>query len=501
MRFSLSLLLPVLASATLQSFVQHHQVPVQDTLESEGFKVFTSQYSEHHSVRIKKVQNDTLCDAHSAQYTGWLDVGGKHLFFWYFDSQNDPAADPLALWLTGGPGGSSMLGMLMELGPCLINEHGNGTVHNDYGWTKNTNLLFVDSPAGVGFSYIDEGIPQPATSFTTAQDLHHFLQILVTDVFPSLGHGEGKELHITGESYGGHYVPALGAQIVSQNLLYPKRPQINLRSIFVGNAYVSPRDTAWGYWDTLCTLNPGVETPIFNQTRCDIMAANIPRCMDLAGICYEHPDFAICQAAESVCWHGVIKHYDGESGSAKPHRNRFDISKPCSSRDDLCYEEAKLINDYLNLPWVFEALAVPSAVKNYSIYSMDVEHAFDLANDQPITMQPQVLYLLESGIDVLFYQGNLDIACNTAGNLKWAESMLWRGQPAFVAHPKTAWKFEGEEVGWYKEVKVRTAGGGQTTFALSTVNGAGHMVPYDKPKQALALVDKWLNKRSFAEKS
>ena len=46
-------------------------------------------------------QNSTLCDAHSKQYTGWLDVGAHHLFFWYFESQSDPRNDPLTLWLTG----------------------------------------------------------------------------------------------------------------------------------------------------------------------------------------------------------------------------------------------------------------------------------------------------------------------------------------------------------------------------------------------------------------
>ncbi|KAF1955688.1 alpha/beta-hydrolase [Byssothecium circinans] len=474
------------------------QIAFQNTPETDGFQVYRSQYAPDHSIRIKESQNDTLCNAHSAQYTGWLDVGGKHLFFWYFESQDSRTQDPLSLWLTGGPGGSSMLGLLMELGPCLINEFGNGTVHNEYGWSKHSNLLFIDSPAGVGFSYVDEGTPQPANSFTTAEDLHHFLQIFVTDVFPNLGQGEGKEIHLTGESYGGHYIPALGTQILSQNLLYPKRPQINLKSIFVGNGYVSPLDTAFGYWETLCTTNPGVKEPIFNKTRCDIMAANIPRCIDLARICYQHPDPAICNGAEEVCWKGVIEYYDGESGSAQEHRNRFDITTPCLTEDDLCYKEAPRIQEYLNLPWVWEALAVPSSVQNYSIYNMEVEIAFQLANDQPITMQPQVLYLLENGIDVLFYQGNLDLACNTAGNLRWAENMPWAGQPAFVAQPKRMWKHEGKEVGWFKEVKVVMKSGRETTFAMSTVDGAGHMVPYDKPKEALALVERWINDRSFA---
>jgi cathepsin A (carboxypeptidase C) len=147
------------------------QVPFQDTPEVEGFQTFQSQFSEHHSIRIKQQQNSTLCDARSKQYTGWLDVGSKHIFFWYFESQDKPTVDPLLLWLTGGPGGSGMIGMLQENGPCLINEHGNGTVYNEYGWSKNANVIYVDQPAGVGFSYIDEGTPVPGDSFTAAQDM------------------------------------------------------------------------------------------------------------------------------------------------------------------------------------------------------------------------------------------------------------------------------------------------------------------------------------------
>ncbi len=91
-----------------------------------------------------------------------------------------------------------MLGMLQELGPCLINEYGNGTVYNPYGWNKETALIFVDQPAGVGFSYLDDGEPVPGDSFTAAADLHLFLQMLISQVFPE--HKNGPLL-ITGESY------------------------------------------------------------------------------------------------------------------------------------------------------------------------------------------------------------------------------------------------------------------------------------------------------------
>jgi cathepsin A (carboxypeptidase C) len=393
-----------------------------------------------------------------------------------------------------------MIGLLQELGPCLINEHGNGTIYNQYGWSKNANIIFVDQPAPVGFSYIDKGTPIPGTSFTAAEDMHHFLQLFISDIFPSLLH---TPFHITGESYAGHYVPSLGAQIVSQNSLYPTRPQINLTSIFVGNGYVSPLHISYGYWETLCTTNPGVSSPVFNTTRCDIMAANIPRCMSLAKICYAHPDPEICFVAGKACWDGVIVHYDGESGPGG--RNRFNIHEKCDESNELCYPEIVAIQEYLNLAWVWDALGVPKQVGNYSVVSWDVELAFFKTNDLQISMQPQVLYLLESGVDVLFYQGNLDLACNTAGNLQWASTMQWKGQPWFVAQGKRSWGEEGEggDIGWFKEVKVREGVEGkgkerETTFAFATVDGAGHMVPYDKPREALALVSRWLEKRSFA---
>jgi cathepsin A (carboxypeptidase C) len=137
--------------------------------------VLKSPHTPEHTIRIRQ-QNDSICEAHSAQYTGWLDIGPKHLFFWYFESQNNPATDPLTLWLTGGPGDSSMIALFQENGPCRINAFGNGTDFNPYGWSRNSSLLFVDQPVGTGFSYVDEGFEQeiPGDSEQAAVDMHRF---------------------------------------------------------------------------------------------------------------------------------------------------------------------------------------------------------------------------------------------------------------------------------------------------------------------------------------
>lgn len=186
----------------------------------DDFRVVHSTQFPKYSVRIRQ-QNDSICAAGSAQYTGWLDVGPKHLFFWYFESQNNPITDPLTLWMTGGPGDSSMIGLFQEIGPCLVNEHANGTVHNPWGWSRNSSLLFVDQPVGTGFSHVDEGAELPVDSEQAAVDMHRFLQIFVSKVFPHL---LPVPMHLSGESYAVGFSPCTSPIFWADSIPGPLHP-------------------------------------------------------------------------------------------------------------------------------------------------------------------------------------------------------------------------------------------------------------------------------------
>jgi len=221
------------------------------------------------------------------------------------------------------------------------------------------------------------------------------------------------------------------------------------------------------------------------------MASNLPRCINVARVCYDHPDPALCSTAEEICWEGVVVHYDGESG--KGGRNRFDITAPCDL-DDFCYVETEPIEQYLNTPRVWKALGVPGAVGRFNMLSEEVALAFGAANDGFVSTQPQILYLLASGIDALFYHGNLDLACNTAGNLRWANSMPWKGQPEFASKPLQPWTSGGKKAGSFKEVRIQLQGNSKPSrFSFVTVDGAGHMVPMNKPAIALDLMSRWIS--------
>ena len=108
-----------------------------------------------YQVRYKEVPPG-ICEQRDdiKSISGYVDVSAdEHIFFWFFEARNtDPTTAPLTVWINGGPGASSMIGLFQEIGPCSIDAAGN-LVNNPYSWTNASNLLFIDQPVQSGFSY------------------------------------------------------------------------------------------------------------------------------------------------------------------------------------------------------------------------------------------------------------------------------------------------------------------------------------------------------------
>lgn len=386
---------------------------------------------------------------------------------------------------------------MMELGPCLINENGTGTYRNPFTWTSNASVIFIDQPAGTGFSYVDDGTDMPSDSFVAATDTYIFLRTLLA-AFPHLG---SLPFHISGESYGGHYVPTVAAEIVRYNEIETRlggNLTIPLQSVMIGNGFVSPLDITYGYYEMLCTTHPGVPEPVFNATRCAMISEALPRCMYLHEACYAYPDSILCHAADEFCSSQIRYFYDKESGEGG--RDPFDITRTCEV-DQLCYLDAVRIETYMNTPAVWSALSIPAAVTNFSILSMDIHNLFSDGNDMYVNTAQEVRYLLHSGVDILIYNGNLDLACNTPGNLRWANALSWEGQAEFASQPLTSWfaKKNGSVVkaGLMKEVVWHNKDGATSRFSFVTFDGSGHMVPRDQPEASHRMMQTWMEGGSF----
>ncbi|OMJ16144.1 Carboxypeptidase Y-like protein [Smittium culicis] len=219
-----------------------------DSLSSQGIpnikkttawsKVSKMSELEGYSMRIKKPK---LCVGEDeTSYSGYLDISDKsHFFFWFFEAKSKKKDAPIILWVNGGPGCSSLLGLFMELGPCRINVSGDGTIPNDFGWNQDAHVVFLDQPTNVGFSYGESR----SSSFAAGKDVYAFIQLLYSS-FPEYAN---SKLHVFGESYGGHYVPAIAKAIFDKNnelAAVSNKPsklrRVPLESIGIGNGLVDP---------------------------------------------------------------------------------------------------------------------------------------------------------------------------------------------------------------------------------------------------------------------
>ncbi|GBF89345.1 serine carboxypeptidase-like [Raphidocelis subcapitata] len=159
---------------------------------------------------------------------------GRALFYVFVERDVEPEAAPIVLWLNGGPGCSSLGGGFMsELGPFFPHHGGEELKPNPFAWNRGlANLLFLESPAFVGFSFSDR--PQDAVvgDARTASDARAFL-LGWLERFPQYA---DSDIFISGESYGGHYVPHLALEVVRGNAR-GREPRINLKGFLVGNAW------------------------------------------------------------------------------------------------------------------------------------------------------------------------------------------------------------------------------------------------------------------------
>ncbi|XP_016750719.2 serine carboxypeptidase-like 44 [Gossypium hirsutum] len=173
-------------------------------------------------------------DVNFRQFAGYIEVDenvdGRSLFYYFVEAEKDPLTQPLTIWLTGGPGCSSVGDAFGSVGPFIVTKDAHGLQTNSFSWNKVSNLLFIDSPIGSGWSYSNSSSDYNNRDDSTNKILLTFMQKWY-EKYPVF---KSKDLYMAGSSFAGHFVPNLANALLDDNK-QSKQSKFNLKGLVLGN--------------------------------------------------------------------------------------------------------------------------------------------------------------------------------------------------------------------------------------------------------------------------
>ena len=338
----------MLATVAGKSLAQFVAAPTNFT-EADGYAGV--------KVRYKEVPAG-ICEMNPdvKSYSGYADVDeNQHIFWWFFEARNQNASEaPLTVWINGGPGSSSMIGLFQELGPCFVDIDGN-PYDNPYSWSNVSNMLFIDQPTQTGFSYSipvpmytdpitgaqvrlpDNNCPDYAGGACSTSSYYNLTltQNSSTAAAPNMWktiqgfmgalpqYSRGEFFFAT-ESYGGHYAPIFNEYFAKQNDDLPEGAKaIDIGGVLIGNGWYDPLIQYEAFYNF--TVNPGntYDYAPFNQSITDYMYNSMwgpGNCYDMIKDCYASGIDQICAFADNFCYQQVEYVIDAIEG-----RDEYDI--------------------------------------------------------------------------------------------------------------------------------------------------------------------------------
>ncbi|KAF8015376.1 hypothetical protein BT93_H1013 [Corymbia citriodora subsp. variegata] len=450
----------------------------------------------------------------SRHYSGYVSIddnpAGRNLFYYLVVSERNSTKDPVVLWLNGGPGCSSFDGFVYEHGPFNF-EAGKTrsalpTLHlNPYSWSKVSNIVYLDSPCGVGLSYSTNSNNYDTGDLQTAAATHAFL-LKWFELFPEF---INNPFYIAGESYAGVYVPTLAAEVV-KGMNEGAKPVINFKGYMVGNGVTDAKFDG----NALVPFVYGmglISNGIFHEVNAN------------CGEVYYNNNSEGCLAS-------LLKVEKAISGL-----NIYDVLEPCY-HDPANKQDT---NWSMMLPLSFQKLGVterplavrkrmfgrawplwlpvrdgtvplwPQLAKKFNIACVNDEVATSWLNDDQVreaihaasvnvsgswelcterikyrgnsgSMIPYHKNLTTQNYRALIFSGDHDMCVPFTGSQAWTQSLGYR-----ILDEWRHWMSADQVAGYLQEY--------DHNLTFLTIKGAGHTVPEYKPREALDFYTRWLD--------
>uniref|UniRef100_A0A2A4K7Y2 Carboxypeptidase n=1 Tax=Heliothis virescens TaxID=7102 RepID=A0A2A4K7Y2_HELVI len=394
-------------------------------------------------------------------YAGYFTVNKKYdsnQFFWYFPAMipNNKEA-PVVVWLQGGPGATSLFGLFTENGPIRVRN--DKFERRKYNWALSHHMIYIDNPVGTGFSFTNDSRGYCTNETQVGEQLYSTL-IQFFQLFPEL---QQNKFFVTGESYGGKYVPALAYTIHKKNPT--AKLKINMKGIAIGNGLSDPEhQLVYGkylYQIGLIDWNGAKLFELYeNKTKNFIKQGKWDEAFN---------------TFDSLLNGDMI---DGKSVFTNLTGFNFYFNF-LHTKDYTQYED---FGPMLQKTAVRRMIHVGNLPFNNG--SLVEKH---LKQDVMKSVAPWISELLDHYY-VVIYNGQLDIIVAYPLTVNYLRNLNFTGAAEYKTAKRYVWKVDGEVAGYVKQA-------GKLVEIM--VRNAGHMVPGDQPKWALDLITRFTHEKTF----
>jgi len=434
------------------------------------------------------------------QYAGYINIdqsSNKSIFYYFQESDTTVQNAPVFLWTNGGPGCSGLLGGFIEQGAFRIQANGS-LILNPGRWNQRVHMLFIEQPAGVGFSFSDNKNDYNTGDSQAVADMYSF----ILGWFAAFPNYKKNDFYISSESYGGHYMPQLAKYIVQHN-----DGSINFQGFLVGNPYTDPVENAKGMYDTFFGHSL-VSLPAwkqyysvckdgedYNDTDCQNQMAVLEG--QVGSVYLYGLDWPVCNEGQSLYgfkqqqWfiEKVLKPMGrghGFPGTLKSHHRVLseqelgDLFEPCAT---------DYLTTYLNRQDVQTALHAVVGTE-WTMCSNDVVWN---ASDFNTYMEPIYQFLIDGNynLHITVYSGDDDSVCGTLGTQSWLWNLGYT-----KANDWTSWTqnepVNGPQVAGYH---IQFSHNNKIAISFVTIHSAGHQVPWYNAERAYLLLEGYLGGR------
>lgn len=406
------------------------------------------------------------------------------------DDKDDDEAGTLIFWLNGGPGCSSMDGALVESGPLRIDPKGNAYL-NKGSWSSRADMVFVDQPVGTGFSAmkangeykdvpLDGNLNDVAVHF--AQFLINYFQVFPQDI--------NKKIILAGESYAGQYIPYIATTLLNYqdySELKDSMPDIELTALLIGNGWIDPVTQSLSYlpfalqthlvetdtpsFDTLLNAHENCQKKVNDINTQEDEQFSIQECDNII-----NQLLSVTKTKDENNKDQCLNVYNYELKDSMPECGMnwpADISYVTQFFSDKNVRDAL----HINQEW---------AAENWIECHADVMTHMDNKGARPsIHLLPN---LLESGINIVLFNGDKDLICNNKGITDMIQNMKWGDESGFSSSVQNYdWVFRSLDKHQTEEEAGQVMYDKNLTFI--NVYNASHMVPHDKPLISTGIVD------------